>query len=86
MLEDVTIATHQDIPGNELEILEDETMTQENHQKIFDEKDAYTANDLAVESTYYSHCCQSISTWGQTIGGAASLYLKQCHLFSVPMY
>jgi len=42
-LEDVIIATAQDVPGNELEILEDKTLTKENYQKIFDEKDAYIA-------------------------------------------
>ena len=42
-LEDVIIATAQDVPGNELEILEDTSLTQQNYEKILDEKNAYIA-------------------------------------------
>ena len=43
VVEDVIIVTHQDNPGNELEIDTDKSLTLDNYQKIFDEKDVYIA-------------------------------------------
>ena len=58
-MEDIIIATPQDIPGNELEILEDKSLTQANYQKIFDEKDAYIAK-LEKENMIYKQKMQSV--------------------------